>query len=152
MNAKHYLSQAYKLDQRIECKLRQVERLRDLSTRATASIHAERVSGTKERSPMENAVVKLIDLEHDINKDIDRLVDLKREIMKFVEELENPDYKLLLESRYLNLMTWEPIAEMMGYSVRQILRIHGKALSELEEKVLKNDVQLKHVTQCHMEM
>ena len=55
MKAKDYLSQAYKLNHRIDCKLRQTENLRDLATRATASIHAERVSGTKQRSPMENA-------------------------------------------------------------------------------------------------
>jgi hypothetical protein len=133
MKAKEYLSKAYKLDYRIDCKLRQSEELRDLATRATASIHAERVSGTKQRSPMENAIVKLVDLEHEINADIDRLVDLKREIIDLIAKVENMDYQVLLENRYLNFMTWEAIAESMGFTVRNIYFMHGKALKEVDK-------------------
>jgi len=128
MTTKEYLSQAFRLDQRINSKLEQVSSLRDLATKATASIHAERVSGTKQRSPMENAIVKLIDLEHDIDADIDKLVDLKREIIEVINSVEQPEYHLLLELRYLNYKTWEEIAEMMNYSWRNIHYVHGKAL------------------------
>lgn len=71
MNAKDYLSQVFRLDQRINSKLEQVSSLRDLATKATASIHAKRVSGTKQLSPMENAIVKLIDLKREVDCDID---------------------------------------------------------------------------------
>jgi len=130
MNAKEYLSQAYRLDRRINSKLEQVDNLRELSTKATASIHAERISGTKERSPMENAIVKLIDLEHEINADIDKLVDLKRELTAFIDKLVNSNHKTLLELRYLNGFTWDRVAGSMGYDVRWIYRLHGAALKE----------------------
>lgn len=135
MKAKDYLSQAYKLDHRIDCKLRQTENLRDLATRATASIHAERVSGTKQRSPMENAIVKLIDLEHEINSDIDRLVDMKREIAVVISKLSSPSHKILLELRYLEGKTWDEIAKAMDYDLRWIYRLHGKALKEIEVEI-----------------
>ena len=82
MTAKEYLSQAFRLDQRINSKLEQVSRLRGMAVKATGSFQAERISGTSQHSPMESAVVKLIDLEYEINDDIDRLVDLKREMTR----------------------------------------------------------------------
>ena len=141
MKAKDYLSQAYKLNHRIDCKLRQTENLRDLATRATASIHAERVSGTKQRSPMENAIVKLIDLEHEINSDIDMLVDMKREIAVVISKLSSPSHKILLELRYLEGKTWDEIAKAMDYDLRWIYRLHGKALKEIEVQI--SDTPLK---------
>lgn len=132
MMAKEYLSQAFRLDQRINSKLEQVANLRDLATKATASIHAERVSGTKQRSPMENAIVKLIDLEREIDADIDKLVDLKREIMGVINLVEQPEYHLLLELRYLSYKTWEEIAEVMNYSWRNVHYVHSKALKAIE--------------------
>ena len=135
MKAKDYLSQAYKLNHRIDCKLRQTENLRDLATRATASIHAERVSGTKQRSPMENAIVKLIDLEYEINSDIDSLVDMKREIAVVISKLSSPSHKILLELRYLEGKTWDEIAKAMDYDLRWVYRLHGKALKEIEVQI-----------------
>jgi DNA-directed RNA polymerase specialized sigma subunit len=124
-------SQAFRLDQRINSKLEQVATLRQLVTKATSSIHAERVSRTRNRYPMENAIVKLIDLEHEINDDIDRLVDLKRDIVILINSVQQPEYHLLLELRYLSYKTWEEIAATMDYSYRQVHRLHGQALKEI---------------------
>lgn len=137
MDAKQYLSQAYYLDKRINSKIEQVASLRELATKATASVHAERVSGTRQRSPMENAVLKLIDLENEINDDIDRLVDLKRELSAFIAEIDNHAYRIVLELRYLNGNTWEEVADVMGYDLRWIYRLHGKALKEAEFRLSK---------------
>lgn len=40
MNAKEYLGQAYRLDQRINSKLQQIESLRSLTQKVTASCEA----------------------------------------------------------------------------------------------------------------
>lgn len=132
MNAKEYLSQAFRLDQRINSKLEQVASLRDLAAKVTASYTKDRVDGTKQRSPMENAIVKIIDLEYEIDADIDELVDLKREIIKAVKSVQQPEYQLLLELRYLSYKTWEETAEMMNYSWRNIHYIHAKALMAIK--------------------
>jgi hypothetical protein len=118
MNAKEYLSQAFWLDQRIDSKLQQLDSLKSLAMKVTTTYGQERVSGTKEKSPMENTIVKLIDLEREIDKDIDKLVDLKREIIDIINQVENPTYRLLLELRYISGNTWEDIAEKMQYDLR----------------------------------
>ena len=132
MNAKEYLSQAFRLDQRINSKLEQVSKLRDLSMKASGLRLAERISGTKEHSLMETALVKMIDLEAEINADIDRLVDLKREILAIINSVHPAEYQLVLEMRYLNFMTWEEIADRMSYSWRNVHYVHGKALQRIE--------------------
>ena len=47
MTAKEYLSQAYRIDQRINAKLEQAERLRELSRRRTVAYGGERVSHSR---------------------------------------------------------------------------------------------------------
>ena len=132
MTAKEYLSQAFRLDQRINSKLEQVSRLRSMSVKATGSFQAERISGTSQHSPMESAVVKLIDLEYEINDDIDRLVDLKREMTDLITKIADPSHRVLLELRYLAGSRWEDIALKMGYDLRWVYRLHGRALKEAE--------------------
>lgn len=53
-------------------------------------------------------------------------------------KIDHPEYRLLLESRYLDFMTWKEIAGIMCYSSRQVQRIHGKALADFDKRFLKN--------------
>ena len=143
MTAKEYLSQAYWLNQRIDRKLAQVSRLKNMATQATGRFQAERLSGTGRHSPMESCLVEVIDLEYEINADIDRLVDLKCELAACILELEDCSQKRVLELRYLGGLTWEEIAKLMrDYDVQRIFQVHGKALQQIEQ-VLRNEKQKK---------
>ena len=143
MTAKEYLSQAYWLNQRIDRKLAQVSRLKNMATQATGRFQAERLSGTGRHSPMESCLVEVIDLEYEINADIDRLVDLKCELATCILELEDCSQKRVLELRYLGGLTWEEIAKLMrDYDVQRIFQVHGKALQQIEQ-VLRNEKQQK---------
>jgi DNA-directed RNA polymerase specialized sigma subunit len=132
MTVKEYLSQAYRIDQRINSKLEQVASLRELALKITASYRTEPKGTNKPGSAKENVIVKIIDLENQIDTDIDTLVDIKRDIMKVIKSVEQPEYNLLLELRYLNYKTWEEIAEIMNYSWRNVHYVHGKALSAVK--------------------
>ena len=141
MNAKEYLSQAFQLDQRINSKLEQVSMLRDLALKTTSVLQDDKVQNTKQQSPMESALVKLMCLEEEINDDIDQLIDLKRGLATFVSEIENHSYRLLLELRYLSGSTWEEVAAIMGYDVRWVYRLHRKALKEATERLESSPVE-----------
>jgi len=128
MNAKEYLNQAHRLDQRINSKLEQVASLRDLTTKATATMTDMPGSASPNVHRAQDIIGKIIDLESDINADIDRLVDLKREMVTVIKSVENLEYQTLLELRYLCFKTWEQIAVDMGYSIQHIYRLRDKAL------------------------
>lgn len=78
LDAKAYLSQAFRIDQRINSKLEQIMSLRELATKATTTLTDVPSSSTRNEHPMESIIVKIVDLEKEINADIDKLVDLKR--------------------------------------------------------------------------
>ena len=132
MIVKDYLSQAYRIDQRINSKIEQVSCLHDLATKATQTLSDMPGSATRNTHSMEDVIIKIIDLENEINTEIDRLVDIKREITCLINGVSNPEEQTLLELRYLCFKTWEQIAVDMGYSVENIYRMHRKALKNLE--------------------
>ena len=80
MTAKEYLSQAYRLDQRIDSKIEQVASLNDLATKCTSTMTGMPRNPSGSTSTMADTVCKIIDLQAEINRDIDALVELKREI------------------------------------------------------------------------
>jgi DNA-directed RNA polymerase specialized sigma subunit len=133
MNAKEYLSQAIWLDQMIDSKLEQLATLKSLAMKVTSSFTKEKICGGNiEKSKMESTMVKVIDLENEINADIDRLVDLKKDIQDTINMMDDINQQLLLELRYLSGKGWDEIAASMGYDPRTVYRIHGKALKEFE--------------------
>ena len=131
MTVKEYLSQAYRIDQRINSKLEQVASLRALATKATSTLSDTPPSGSRNVQSMENVIVKIIDLENEINEDIDMLVDLKREIVGVIKRIDNPEYQTLLELRYLCYKPWNEIMTELGYSEPTIYRLHGEALKKI---------------------
>jgi DNA-directed RNA polymerase specialized sigma subunit len=78
---------------------------------------------------MESVITKMIDLEDEINRDIDILVDLKREIVTLIKQIKNTEYQTLLELRYLCFKSWEQIAIDLGYSSKHVFYIHDKAVA-----------------------
>jgi DNA-directed RNA polymerase specialized sigma subunit len=131
MTAKEYLGQAYRIDQRINCKVEQVSSLRNLATKATSTLSDAPPSGTRNVHRMEDVIVKIMAMENEINADIDRLVSLKKEIIRAIKSVNNPEQQTLLELRYLCFRTWEEISVEMDYSIQQIYRIRDKALGKI---------------------
>jgi hypothetical protein len=133
-SAKDYLSQAYRIDQRINSKIEQVQSLRALSTKATVTLSDIPPSkGTRNVHRMEDVIAKMIDLESEINADLNRLIDLKHEIITVVKCVENPELQTILELRYLCFKTWEEIAVEINWSIRQVYYMHGEALREVDK-------------------
>ena len=131
MTAKEYLGQAYRLDQRINSKLEQVMSLRTLATKATSTLSDTPPSGTRNVHRMEDIIVKIIEMENEINRDIDNLVDLKREMVSVIKTVTDPELQTLLELRYLCFKSWEQIAVEMEYSIQHIFRLHDKSIKEI---------------------
>jgi len=131
MTVKEYLGQAYRLDQRINSKLEQIASLNELATKCTSMLTGMPRNPNRGTSTMADAVGKIVDLQAEINRDIDRLVDLKREMVTLIKAVSNPEYQTLLELRYLCFKTWEQISVDMGYSIQHIYRLREKAYDEI---------------------
>lgn len=137
MTSKEYLSQAYRLDLRINSKIEQASSLNDLATKCTSVINDMPRNPNRGTTTMANAIDKIIDLQSEINKDIDILINLKQEIVTVIKEIENLEYQTLLEKRYLCFLSWERIAVDMGYDLRYLHKLHNRALKECKIPTLK---------------
>lgn len=130
MNIKPYLSQARYLDMRIKSKLQQIDSLNELATICNTVITGMPRTPPGSISRTADAICKIIDLQDEINNDIDALVDIKKEIMRVIKAVANPEHQALLEKRYLCFLSWEKIAVDMGYDLRYTHKLHNRALNE----------------------
>jgi hypothetical protein len=140
MTAKEYLGQAYKLDLRINGKLEQLESLRSLTQKVTVSFDRQPVSHTRNVSSLEDTILHLIEVENEINTSIDTLVDLKMEIVGSIAGVENLDYQILLEKRYICFHSWEEIASELQCTIRWVHELHKRALQAFQLLLDENEV------------
>lgn len=129
MTAKEYLSQAFILDKRIQVKERRLEWLKNHASYVSNNLTEVVKSSLSHRSAVEEAVVKIVDLEKEVMNDINKMIELKKEIASVIRSVNNIECETLLEMRYLTFMNWEEIASHLNYSNRYIYHLHRKALS-----------------------
>ena len=129
--AKKYLSQAFGLNQRIESKLGQIEDLHNLATKATVTYSDMPRNPNKGQSRLEDCAIQIMELEAEINRDMIRLVELKKDIIRRIKAVENAELQTILELRYLSYMRWEEIAIELGYGIDNVFRLHRNALDEI---------------------
>jgi hypothetical protein len=127
MTAKEYLGQAYRIDQRINSKIEQIRSLHELAAKATSTLSDAPRSASPNLQPMEDIIAKIVDLETEINRDVDALVDVKRDMVALIKQVENLEQQTLLELRYLCFKRWEQIAADMSYSIQHTFRLHEQA-------------------------
>lgn len=135
MTAKQYLRQAYRLNDLINSDLAELEQLKVLST----SVSSPNLSGMpgsgqrKQEAPFVNPILKIIDLENYINAEINRFVDLKKEIRTVIFQVPDNSQKLCLKLRYIQFLKWEAVATEMNLSLKQVHRIHNDALQAVQK-------------------
>lgn len=133
MNPKEYLSQVRKYDRLINNKLETIASLRSLVTSVTIELKSDVVQSSGTKDKMASAVERIIDLEREIDRDIDQLVNLKREVMSVIDKIGDPVLIDILYKRYFRYEKWEEIAIEMNYSYRQVTRLHGQALQDVRK-------------------
>lgn len=76
-------------------------------------------------------VVKLEALQEQAWDNLTARLKMQVEIETAINRLE-PTESAVMYSRYIMLKSWDDIADMMGYTKRHTLRIHGSALQKLK--------------------
>ena len=133
-NVKDYLGRVYRANEFINTKEDQLNYLRDMSVKTTSIINASGVRNSSNENKKEIILCKIVDLEQDLLTEINTVIDLNKEVSGAIKRVEDPDYRLILECRYLNHLTWSNIAEQLGFTPQWVNVLHNRALKELEEK------------------
>ena len=131
-NAKAYLKKIKWYDVQIDGLLQDLEREKAMATKVTATISPVAVAHSGSQGNVEDPVLKIIALKDEINRKIDRFVDLKMEIESIIERIEDADQVAVLRKRYMEYKPWELIAVEVGCKYRNVCYIHSDALKAVE--------------------
>lgn len=128
---KEYLSKYLKLDKLINRKLEEREHWRDMATKITGTFSdMPKASGGENR--IETAVDHIAKLEHELNVAVSELTHLRKSIELSLQTVKDDTYRVLLEYRYIDGMTWEQISVKMSYTYQWVCKLHGRALQKIE--------------------
>lgn len=128
MTAKEYLRSIRYLDHSINAKQAELAGLqRDAENLRAVTYDGDKVQGNHVPDPMQ-IVDKIIALQGEINAEIDRLVDLKREARTKIAKVCNGKFITLLTDIYINGYTLEGTAEKLEVNYRTVCRWYGQAL------------------------
>lgn len=131
MTAKEYLQQAYIIDRKIKLDTEKLEAARSALYGKTVRYDRDGSKPVPHGNGTENAVLRVLELEERIDKEIDRLTEKRQEIEQAVNAVPDEVQREVLTRRYLLYQKWEVIAREMGYTKRRIFQLQGEALKNI---------------------
>jgi RNA polymerase sigma factor (sigma-70 family) len=132
MTAERYLSQAYRLDQRIQSDQTELDNLRTLAASVGSPGFDEHNNPNRPTdAPFVRTLERIWEMEQKISAELSQLIHLKQEILTVLAKIEDVDERLVLTYRYLRNMSWIEIGEELGVSDRTIRRWHERALTHV---------------------
>lgn len=131
MTAKEYLQQAYIIDRRIKLDTEKLAAARSALYGKTVRYDSDGFKPVPRVNGTENAVLRIMELEERLNREIDELTEKRQKIEQAVNAVPDEVQREILTRRYLLYQKWEVIAEEMCYSERRIFQIHGNALKNI---------------------
>lgn len=133
MTVEEYLGQAKWLNEKIDFDLREKTNLRRMAESISAPWpDMERVQtsprGEANYAPL---IDKIRDLELEIDSEVDRLVDLRRQVRDVISSLQDNELEMILKYYYLGCMGWEEIGGKMRMDRSTAMRKHDKAVERI---------------------
>ena len=128
MNTKQWLSRARRIDTEINSLLISYEETKAALTKVSQTLTGDTVQSTKDPHKFD----RLAELSELIDRKVDELITTKGEIVAAIGCLRNGNQRAVLYRRYIGGETFEQIAVGLKYSYKQVCRIHGRALIEME--------------------
>ena len=141
MTTKEWLNRGYRIDTEINALIKERDKALLMATSATADPGGEKVQ-TSRRNTSEDKFVNYAAQEETINKRIDELYEIKNEISQAISKVKDDTLRKLLILRYINFEKWEKVAEVLHYDKRQVYRLHGKALRNVEKILMSLNVTI----------
>ena len=145
VKAQDYLRQLKKLDKLIENKLAERDQWFAITTAVTQRLSTDRVQTTSNPHKMEDAVLKLMEVEKELDTAIDNFLDKKREIIAIITRLSetNETYYDVLHKIYVQYCTLDEVADMYKNSRNWADQTHGRALKMIQRIIDNNETQKK---------
>ena len=123
-------------------KLSEIYQIKSMALNISVLYEEDKVQASGNKDRIGDMVSKMVDLEKEAQSYVDAYTDLRRKIIIQIDSMPKETYYVVLFSKYIEDKTFDVIAEEMGYSWRQVIRIHGVALAEFEKMYGEDFVSL----------
>ena len=147
MSIKHQLKQIRLIDLEVKSKMEELDRLNNSFLKSPSlkeiNVQESRVS------LKDDAYVKIINLNDYINEQVDKLIDLKYELIKAIEQLDNSRERTIIWMKYISSKGWDEIAEELKISKTTLFILHDEAIKKIE-KCTKKGISVPHNTKDFM--
>ena len=139
MTAKEYLRQIKLLDEKIKHRMQEQEEIRQMAMSTGALTYdADKVQTSLSGDSRQLRLIeKAADMDAEIQRMVDDLIDLKHRIIGEIHQLDDERYIRILFDRYVEGVPLRTIAANIGYEYKWLCRLHGYALSEFASLLLK---------------
>ena len=132
MTARVYLSQAYRLENRIRNLKYRIMELRELASTVSSPGFEEHYSVTKNTdAPYVKSLEKIMLLEDEVDTKLLLLLNLQKQIEDVIEQLDDVDLQLVLTYRYIHNLSWYKIGMELSVDESTARRWHDKAIAKV---------------------
>lgn len=148
MKAKEFLRQIQKADRMIENKLIEKEQWKSVALGTTAHIQTAKIGGVVQgldrvqqsgsQNKMADAVERYIDIETEIDEYIDKLAELKKDVISVIEQLDIVEYDLL-HKVYVQGIELYDVTNYYDKSYSWVTTIHGRAINNVQKILDKRE-------------
>ena len=135
MTAKEYLRRIRDTESDLRSAEQDYQRARDDVMNLKAIQYDKDKVSNSHIGDLSDAIATLERYAERVNAKWDELIVLRTEAEELIGEIADGRYRDVLHRRYLQGESLEYIAIGLGYSFRQVLRIHGAALVEFAKKM-----------------
>ena len=136
---KEYLKQVYRIEKHIEnlvTERKNILTLLEKCTSTTAGYESDGSTSGTHANNAENNIVNYIsalqDYESKLRTQITEMLMAKEKLKQIIENVPNYEHRQILYKRYICFEKWEQIAVDMNWSIRQVYKLHGRALENIE--------------------
>lgn len=147
MGIKHQLKQIRLIDLEVKSKMEELDRLNN-SFLKSPSLKEINVQESKV-SLKDDAYVKIINLNDYINDQVDKLIDLKYQLIQAIEQLDNSRERTIIWMKYISSKGWDEIAEELKISKTTLFILHDEAIKKIE-KCTKKGISVPNNTKDFM--
>ena len=147
MGIKHQLKQIRLIDLEIKTKIEELDCLNN-SFLKSPSLKEVNVQESKV-GLKDDAYVKLISLSDYIDQKVDNLIDLKYQLIKAIEQLDDSKERTIIWMKYISSKNWDEIAEELKISKTTLFILHDEAIKKIE-KCTKKGISVPNNTKDSM--
>ena len=135
MTPKEYLLQYRDAVRRATAAQDHLDELRAMAERITPNYGGSGGGTHQTGDKLGAAVAKIVEAEERLDAEITMLIATEREVERTIQSVEDERLSSILYRRYICGNKWEEIAVSLNIEYRWLLRLHGRALQEVQKKI-----------------